>query len=66
VLVVAEIITPYDESEKEAKDVFLREFKKETTKEFAERFSVLNVVAVSSEGRIFAFARYKRLKKRVI
>jgi hypothetical protein len=66
VLVVTETTTPCDESEKEAKDVFLRKFKKKTTKEFAERFSALNVVAVSSEGRISALTRYKRLKERVI
>ena len=41
VLVVAEATTPCDESEKEAKDVFLGEFKKETTKEFAKDFRPL-------------------------
>jgi hypothetical protein len=66
VLVVAEIVMPCAESEKEAKDVFLGEFKKETTKEFAERFSALDIVAVSSEGRMSAHARYKRLEERVM
>jgi hypothetical protein len=66
VLVVAETTKPCDESEKEAKDVFLGEFKKETTKEFAERFSALDVVTVSSEGRMSAHARYQRFEERVV
>jgi hypothetical protein len=49
-----------------AKDVFLGEFKKETTKEFAERFSALDIVAASSEGRMSVHARYKRLEERVV
>jgi hypothetical protein len=66
VLVVMEITAPGDKNEKEAKDVFLEALKEETTKDFTERFSSLDVIILFSESKISAYIRYRRLKKYLV
>jgi hypothetical protein len=66
VLVVVETTAPGDESEREARDVFLEALKEETTKDLAERFSGLDVVTLSSEGKMSAHARYRRLEEYLV
>ena len=62
-LVVIEITTPGDKSERETRDIFLETLKKKTTKDLAERFSDLNVIILFSENKMSAQTRYRRLKE---
>jgi hypothetical protein len=54
------------ESEREAKNIILTALREETTKDLAERFSALDAVALSSEGKSPPKPRYRRLEEWLI
>jgi hypothetical protein len=66
VLIVMKTTGTGIESEREAKNIILTALRQETTKDLAERFSALDVLALSSEGKCPPKPRYRRLEEWLI
>ncbi|KAI9767708.1 MAG: hypothetical protein M1839_004369 [Geoglossum umbratile] len=66
VVIVTEKIPLGAESEKEARNAFIRMLREETTKDLSEQVSAINVVALFPNGKMSDEARHRCLKERLM